>query len=39
MPPVDAVYRPHVVHHTSMPSEIKAQQLKNKMKRYFTAET
>ncbi|KAH7367576.1 PHOG protein [Plectosphaerella cucumerina] len=39
MPPVDAVYRPHVVHHTSMPSEIKAQQLKSKMKRYFTAET
>lgn len=39
MPPVDAVYRPHVVHHTIMPAEVKAQQMRTKMKRYFTAES
>ncbi|KAF5012568.1 hypothetical protein FDECE_1392 [Fusarium decemcellulare] len=38
MPPVDAVYRPHVVHHTIMPPEMKAQQLRNKAKRYFAPE-
>ena len=38
MPPVDAVYRPHVVHHTIVPPEIKAQQLRNKSKRYFAPE-
>ncbi|KAJ6442090.1 acid phosphatase (PhoG) [Purpureocillium lavendulum] len=38
MPPVDAVYRPHVVHHTIVPPEIKAQQVQSKAKRYFAAE-
>lgn len=38
MPPVDAVYRPHVVHHTIVPPEIKAQQVSTKAKRYFAAE-
>jgi hypothetical protein len=38
MPPVDAIYRPHVVHHTSIPPALKAQQVKNRTKRYFTAE-
>ncbi|KAJ4205549.1 NDT80 domain-containing protein [Fusarium falciforme] len=38
MPPVDAVYRPHVVHHTIMPPEMKAQQLRSKAKRYFAPE-
>jgi hypothetical protein len=38
MPPVDAVYRPHVVHHTIVPPEIKAQQGQNKSKRYFLPE-
>ncbi|POR35199.1 Protein pacG [Tolypocladium paradoxum] len=38
MPPVDAVYRPHVVHHTIVPPEIKAQQNQSKTKRYFAAE-
>lgn len=38
MPPVDAVYRPHVVHHTIVPPEIKAQQVRSKTKRYFAAE-
>ncbi|KJZ76923.1 hypothetical protein HIM_03800 [Hirsutella minnesotensis 3608] len=37
-PPVDAVYRPHVVHHTIVPPEMKAQQLRSKAKRYFAAE-
>jgi hypothetical protein len=35
MPPVDAIYRPHVVHHT-LPA--KAAQPRSKTKRYFTAE-
>ncbi|KAG7144572.1 Protein pacG like protein [Verticillium longisporum] len=39
MPPVEAVYRPHIVHHTIMPAELKAQQMRSKMKRYFTAES
>jgi hypothetical protein len=38
MPPVDAVYRPHVVHHTIVPPEIKAQQVQSKSKRYFLPE-
>jgi hypothetical protein len=38
MPPVDAVYRPHVVHHTIVPPEVKAQQTRSKTKRYFTTE-
>ncbi|OAA51876.1 acid phosphatase (PhoG) [Metarhizium rileyi] len=38
MPPIDAVYRPHVVHHTIVPPEIKAQQSQSKAKRYFAAE-
>lgn len=38
MPPVDAIYRPHVVHHTVVPPEVKAQQVRNKTKRYFAAE-
>ncbi|KAK9440873.1 acid phosphatase (PhoG) [Metarhizium brunneum] len=38
MPPIDAVYRPHVVHHTIVPPEIKAQQSQSKAKRYFSAE-
>ncbi|KAG9248371.1 hypothetical protein BJ878DRAFT_488490 [Calycina marina] len=37
MPPVDAIYRPHVVHHTVVPPDLKAQQVKNKTKRYFSA--
>ncbi|KAM0331519.1 hypothetical protein ACHAQA_003196 [Verticillium albo-atrum] len=39
MPPVEAVYRPHVVHHTIVPAELKAQEMRSKMKRYFTAES
>ncbi|TVY28669.1 Protein pacG [Lachnellula hyalina] len=38
MPPVDAIYRPHVVHHTIVPPDLKAQQVKNKTKRYFSAD-
>ncbi|KAH6894383.1 hypothetical protein B0T10DRAFT_480330 [Thelonectria olida] len=38
VPPVDAVYRPHVVHHTIVPSETKDQQLRSKAKRYFAAD-
>ncbi|KAI5464659.1 acid phosphatase [Mariannaea sp. PMI_226] len=38
MPPVDAIYRPHIVHHTIVPPEMKAQQIKNKAKRYFAAD-
>ncbi|KAL3420880.1 putative acid phosphatase [Phlyctema vagabunda] len=38
MPPVDAIYRPHVVHHTIVPPDLKAAQVKNKTKRYFSAE-
>ncbi|KIW08056.1 hypothetical protein, variant [Verruconis gallopava] len=36
MPPVDAVYRPHVVHHTNLPSDPKALAVKNRSKRYFS---
>ena len=38
MPPVDAIYRPHVVHHIRVPPEVKAQQVRAKPKRYFSAE-
>lgn len=38
MPPVDAIYRPHVVHHTIVPEDIKAQVVRNKSKRYFSAD-
>jgi len=38
MPPVDAIYRPHVVHHTIIPADLKAAQVKNKTKRYFSAD-
>jgi hypothetical protein len=38
MPPVDAIYRPHVVHHLRLPPEVKAQQVRAKPKRYFSAE-
>lgn len=38
MPPVDAVYRPHVVHHTAINPEAKAQKAQGKSKRYFAAE-
>ncbi|KAI5861364.1 p53-like transcription factor [Durotheca rogersii] len=37
-PLVDTVYRPHIVHHIAVPQEIKAQQIRNKSKRYFSAE-
>lgn len=36
MPPVDAVYRPHVVHHTNLPQDPKAIAVKNRSKRYFS---
>ena len=39
MPPVDAVYRPHVVHHMNVPSDPKALAVKNKSKRYFSDAT
>lgn len=37
MPPVDAIYRPHVVHHLRAPAEVKAQEVRSKPKRYFSA--
>ncbi|KAL1845411.1 hypothetical protein VTK73DRAFT_583 [Phialemonium thermophilum] len=37
-PPVDAIYRPHVVHHTIIPPEVKAQQTRSRTKRYFAAD-
>ncbi|KAI0022923.1 hypothetical protein F4780DRAFT_788049 [Xylariomycetidae sp. FL0641] len=37
-PLVDTVYRPHIVHHIALPQEIKAQQIRSKSKRYFSAE-
>jgi hypothetical protein len=36
MPPVDAVYRPHVLHHTNLPSNPREVALKNRSKRYFS---
>lgn len=38
LPPVDAIYRPHIVHHTIVPPEVKAAQMRNKTKRYFAAD-
>lgn len=38
LPPVDAIYRPHIVHHTIVPPEVKAAQVRNKTKRYFAAD-
>src|SRR5262245_26547476 len=38
MPPVDAIYRPHVVHQTLVTPEAQAQQSRSKTKRYFAAE-
>ncbi|KAI9843162.1 MAG: hypothetical protein M1838_002750 [Thelocarpon superellum] len=38
MPPVDAVYRPHVVHHTNNPEDPKAQAAKERSRRYFSRE-
>jgi hypothetical protein len=38
MPPVDAIYRPHVVHHLRVPPDVKAQQVRTKPKRYFSAD-
>jgi hypothetical protein len=37
-PLVDTVYRPHIVHHIAVPQEIKAQAIRSKAKRYFSAE-
>ncbi|CAJ2505455.1 Uu.00g128490.m01.CDS01 [Anthostomella pinea] len=37
-PLVDTIYRPHIVHHIAVPQEIKAQQIRSKSKRYFSAE-
>lgn len=37
MPPVDAIYRPHVVHHLRAPADVKAQEVRQKPKRYFSA--
>ncbi|KAG9206870.1 hypothetical protein G6514_000160 [Epicoccum nigrum] len=37
MPPVDAVYRPHVVHHTNLPQDPMSLERKNRSKRYFEA--
>jgi hypothetical protein len=39
MPPVDAVYRPHVVHHTKLPTDPRDPKIGSKgsrSKRYFT---
>ena len=36
MPPVDAVYRPHVVHHTNLPPDPKAMAVRQRSKRYFS---
>jgi len=38
MPPVDAVYRPHVVHHLTTPSDPKALAGKTRSKRYFAGQ-
>lgn len=36
--PVDAVYRPHVVHHTNFPDDPKAIAARSRSKRYFAGE-
>ncbi|KAI9741664.1 MAG: hypothetical protein M1834_000048 [Cirrosporium novae-zelandiae] len=38
MPPVDAVYRPHVVHHTKTIADPKEMAVRNRTKRYFSSE-
>ncbi|SPO04756.1 related to acid phosphatase [Cephalotrichum gorgonifer] len=38
LPPVDAIYRPHIVHHTIIPPEVKAAQMRTKARRYFLPE-
>lgn len=38
MLPVDAIYRPHVVHHLGVTLDLKARQTRVKPKRYFSAE-
>lgn len=37
IPPVDAIYRPHVVHHTITPENVRAEQNLYKRKTYFSA--
>ncbi|PGH18730.1 hypothetical protein AJ80_04384 [Polytolypa hystricis UAMH7299] len=37
--PVDAVYRPHVVHHTNLPDDPKALAARSRSKRYFAGES
>jgi len=37
-PLVDTVYRPHIVHHIAVPQDIKAQAIRSKAKRYFSAD-
>ncbi|KAF2086657.1 p53-like transcription factor [Saccharata proteae CBS 121410] len=39
MPPVDAVYRPHVVHHMNLPQDPKAMAVRNRSKRYFSEQS
>ncbi|WEW59050.1 hypothetical protein PRK78_004518 [Emydomyces testavorans] len=36
--PVDAVYRPHVVHHMNLPDDPKAIAARNRSRRYFSGE-
>lgn len=36
--PVDAVYRPHVVHHTNLPEDPKAIAARSRSKRYFAGD-
>lgn len=39
MPPVEAIYRPHVVHHTPLvPEALKARAVRTRSKRYFSAD-
>ncbi|TQS35674.1 hypothetical protein Golomagni_03899 [Golovinomyces magnicellulatus] len=37
IPPVDAIYRPHAVHHTRIPENVRAEQNMRKRKIYFSA--
>ncbi|KAI1977943.1 hypothetical protein LOZ53_006866 [Ophidiomyces ophidiicola] len=37
-PPVDAVYRPHVVHHMNLHDDPKALAARNRSKRYFAGD-
>ena len=39
MPRVDAVYRPHVVHHMTVPGDVKSDRVKGRSKRYFSVDT